>query len=60
MGRNKSIVDGVANSNDVTVSPVWNTPIDQRKLAKTLLAITSRKADKTPITAPAGEESSDE
>jgi hypothetical protein len=46
MGRRRQIGYGTSTSSQVRAVPVWNQPVDRRKLAQALLALVLAEAER--------------
>lgn len=53
MGRKRQIGYGTSTSSQVRAVPVWNQPIDRRKLAQALLALVLAEAERDTKSASA-------
>ena len=55
MGRKRQIGYGTSASSQVRAVPVWNQPVDRRKLAQALLALVLAEAERDKRSASAKE-----
>lgn len=55
MGRRRQIGYGTSSSSQVRAVPVWNQPVDRRKLAQVLLALVLAEAERDKRSASAEE-----
>lgn len=53
MGRKRQIGYGTSTSSQVRAVPVWNQPIDRRKLAQALLALVLAEVEREKRSASA-------
>lgn len=59
MGRRLQVGHGTSTSSQVQAVPVWNAPIDRRKLAQAILALVLAEAERTKKR-PSGSETTPE